>query len=70
MLNSSWVPTMMHPHIPEEQREAFSIELTLVQLKALRRGAWDVSDEWNKRFPEYEFISVEDYLRKVWEGRS
>jgi hypothetical protein len=38
-LNSSWIPTIIHTYLPEEQGELFLMELTLVLLKALRHSA-------------------------------
>lgn len=32
-------------------------------------GGWDVSDELNQIFPDYEFIKMEDFLSKVWDGK-
>jgi hypothetical protein len=33
-------------------------------------NAWDVSTEFNKLFPEYEFKDAEKYLEDVWTGRA
>ncbi|EDU47124.1 NmrA-like family protein [Pyrenophora tritici-repentis] len=69
VLTSSWIPQLSHPTIPEEVRESFSKEFLMVFFEAIRRGSWDVSAEWNERFPEYAFLGVEEYLRRAWEGR-
>jgi hypothetical protein len=33
------------------------------------KGAWVVSDECNQLLPDYEFVQIEDFLAKVWEGK-
>ncbi|OCL11821.1 NmrA-like family protein-like protein [Glonium stellatum] len=68
-LKTSWVPPMTHPVIPVEEREVFSKEFVIMLMLGILRGAWDVSDEWNKLLPQYEFTSAEEYLRKAWEGK-
>jgi hypothetical protein len=37
--------------------------------QAITKGSWDVSGEWNERFPEYKFMSAEEYLTKAWAGK-
>jgi hypothetical protein len=32
-------------------------------------GGWDVSGELNQIFPDYEFMEIEDFLSKVWNGK-
>jgi len=68
-LKTNWVPRMDHPVIPMESREEFSVQFVLDFFRAMSSGAWDVGDEWNRRFPEYGFVGVEEYLVKAWEGR-
>ena len=31
------------------------------------KGAWDVSDDLSKLFPDHQFTLIEDFLKKVWE---
>jgi hypothetical protein len=33
------------------------------------KGAWDVSDEFNKLLPDFEFTKIEDFLTLIWEGK-
>jgi hypothetical protein len=65
----SWIPQLDHPTIPVEERESFSKLFLVMFFQAVARGAWDVSAEFNERFPDYKFMSIEEYLRKVWEGK-
>jgi len=32
-------------------------------------GAWVVSDEWNRLLPDYNFTTVEQFIRQHWEGK-
>jgi hypothetical protein len=68
-LKSSWVPRMSHPVIPEEDREEYSVQFVIMFFTGILNGAWDVSDEWNQRFPDFKFQSAEEYLTKAWEGK-
>ncbi|KAI1483509.1 NAD(P)-binding protein [Daldinia eschscholtzii] len=38
-------------------------------LIAISRGAYDVTDEWNKILPDYKFTRLEDFLTTVWGGK-
>jgi hypothetical protein len=33
------------------------------------KGVYDVSDEWNQLLPDYQFVQVEDFMKKVWAGK-
>lgn len=68
-LKTSWVPPMNHPVIAAEDREVFSKEFVIMFLQGILNGSWDVSAEWNERFPEYKFVGAEEYLKKAWEGK-
>jgi hypothetical protein len=68
-LKTSWIPFLTHPAIPVENREAFSKQFAIDFFKAMKIGAWEVGYEWNKRFPEYKPMGLEEYLRKAWEGK-
>ena len=70
VLDSEWVPQFSHPAVPEEAWKSFSTQFVVMFLQAVYGGAWDVNDEWNKRFPEYKFTGLEEYLRKAWEGKA
>lgn len=68
-LKTKWVPQMSHPVIPSENREQWSKDFLIMFLVGILNGAWNVSDEWNQRLPDYKFQDVETYLTKAWEGR-
>jgi hypothetical protein len=65
----SWTPIFTHPVIPQEDREKFSEEFMVMFLQGISNGAWNVSDEFNERFPEFKFQSAEGYLEKAWKGK-
>lgn len=69
-LKTSWVPGMLHPAIPLDKREQHSKGFIIRFFKAMLLGCWEVSDEWNQRFPEYEFLGLEEYLTKAWAGKA
>jgi len=33
------------------------------------KGAWDVSDEFNKLFPDFMFVGIDDFLGGHWSER-
>ncbi|KAF2027819.1 NmrA-like family protein-like protein [Setomelanomma holmii] len=68
-LKTSFVPQFSHPAVPPEQREAFSVQFVVDFFNAMKKGSWDTGDAWNRRFPEYKFTRVEEYLVKAWEGK-
>ncbi|KAF1849655.1 NmrA-like family protein-like protein [Cucurbitaria berberidis CBS 394.84] len=69
VLKTNWVPQLSHPVIPVEDRPVFSEQFVIMFLQGILNGSWDVSDEFNKRYPDYKFISGEEYLTKAWEGK-
>ncbi|CAJ2504906.1 Uu.00g123000.m01.CDS01 [Anthostomella pinea] len=52
-----------------EQAQAFVKMATRGILVAVGRGAYDVTDDWNRILPDYKFTQVEDFLKKVWGGK-
>lgn len=68
-LKTQWVPQMSHPVIPKEDQAQWSKGFLITFLVGLLNGAWDVSREWNERYPHYKFMGVEEYLTKAWEGK-
>ncbi|KAH8730309.1 NmrA-like family protein-like protein [Phaeosphaeriaceae sp. PMI808] len=69
VLESSWVPRLEHPTIPEERKDELSRRFVIHFFAAMLNGSWEVGDEFNRRFPEYQFVGLEEYLTKAWEGK-
>lgn len=59
-------PRITLPSVPQDQVEAFSKMVIIGILIAYHRGVSNVSEEWNKLFPDYKFTKVERLLRRVW----
>lgn len=49
-----------------EKLDAFLKWATRAILVAVTRGAYHISDEWNKLLPDYKFTQVEDLVREHW----
>ncbi|CAG7555668.1 unnamed protein product [Fusarium equiseti] len=65
-LKTDKYPRLPLPSVPEDQVEAFSKMVVSGLLIGYHRGVFAVSDEWNKRLPEYKFTKAEELLRRVW----
>ncbi|EPS35796.1 hypothetical protein H072_10797 [Dactylellina haptotyla CBS 200.50] len=68
-LKTSWGLEAVHRAVSQgdaaELLKSVSIGILLSSLK----GAWDVSEDFNKLFPDYQFSSAETFLRNVWVGK-
>ncbi|KAF2160733.1 hypothetical protein M409DRAFT_28870 [Zasmidium cellare ATCC 36951] len=64
---SSWLPMIDHPGMPNAQELAS--ELSAGMILAISAGALNTTDEWNRVFPEYTFMSAERFLEGVWKGK-
>ncbi|KAI0166974.1 NAD(P)-binding protein [Hypoxylon sp. FL1284] len=54
---------------PPEEVEAFLYKALKGILVGITRGAYDITDEWNKLLPDYKFTQVEDLLKQAWGGK-
>jgi hypothetical protein len=68
-LNTSWTVAKKHKAVSDEESLAFFKTVTIGFLLSSVKGAWDVSDELNRLFPDYEFEEIEAFLTKVWSGK-
>ncbi|KAI0475834.1 hypothetical protein GGR56DRAFT_674358 [Xylariaceae sp. FL0804] len=59
------LPRVAHPSIPEDQVEAFSNVAVRGMLLSTARGGWTTTSEWNELLPDYKFMSVEDFAKKL-----
>ncbi|OAF58349.1 hypothetical protein VC83_06527 [Pseudogymnoascus destructans] len=58
-----------HPSVSEEQASEALKSVLISTLQNGAKGAWDVSDEFNRILPEYKFTQTEDFLDKVWNDK-
>jgi hypothetical protein len=65
-LKTDKYPRLPLPSVPKDQVEAFSKMVVSGILIGYHRGVFAVSDEWNKRLPEYKFTKAEELLGRVW----
>ncbi|KAJ4188996.1 hypothetical protein NW759_016793 [Fusarium solani] len=62
----SWFPLVAHPGVPVQLREHVSKAVLVEYVTSVERGAWSVTDDWNKLLPDFEFTSAESYLGSLW----
>lgn len=66
---SSWCPILEHPAITNEQLGTMSRQINLQAMKGIAEGAWTVSDEWNRRLPDFTFADPVKFLERWWAGK-
>ena len=78
-LKTEWIPSFTSLSCEElarragmerAPREELARKLLVGALLATRRGAWAVSDEWNRLLPGLKMTGVEEFLREYWEGKA
>ena len=69
VVNTSWLPTVDHPGIPQEHVEALAPTLVASMLLAILSDALNVTDEWNQLLPDYKFTQAEEFLGQAWKGK-
>ncbi|KFY70222.1 hypothetical protein V499_09346 [Pseudogymnoascus sp. VKM F-103] len=65
-LKTSWTLETRHPSVSEDQAAEALKSVLISTLLSGAKGAWNVSDEFNRILPEYKFTQMEDFLGKVW----
>lgn len=68
-LKTSWTLETSHSSVAEDQAADFMKSTLIGTLLSGAKGAWAVSDEFNRILPDYKFTQIEDFLAKVWEGK-
>lgn len=58
-----------HPSVTADQVEKMLKIVLIGTLLSSAKGAWDVSDDFNKLLPGFKFTQIEDFLTKAWEGK-
>lgn len=69
ILNTSWALEKKHQAVPDDQYKSFVKAATIGFLLSSIKGAWNVSDELNRIYPDYEFDKAETFLDEVWTGK-
>ncbi|QKX61051.1 uncharacterized protein TRUGW13939_08197 [Talaromyces rugulosus] len=68
-IQSTWRPKVDHPSMPPEQTDALAGKLLSGVLLAISAGAFQVSDEWNRLLPDYQFTGADDFLSRFWQDK-
>ena len=71
-LEASWTLGRRHPSFAEDRTGQLAGMLKTVLIGTLlssAKGAWDVSDAFNRLLPDYKFTQIEEFLAEVWEGK-
>ncbi|KAI1651852.1 NAD(P)-binding protein [Daldinia loculata] len=68
-LTASWKLEARHPSIAYEEAANMLKGVLVGMLLSSAKGAWDISDEWNQRLPDYKFTEIEQFLGEVWKGK-
>jgi hypothetical protein len=68
-LKTSWSLETSHPSMSKEQAETMMKGVLIGTLLSSAKGAWDVSDDFNRLLPDYKFTETEEFLAKVWKGK-
>ncbi|KAI9694550.1 MAG: hypothetical protein M1822_000166 [Bathelium mastoideum] len=69
VLKTSWGLEAVHHAVSDDQASALLKDVAIGILLSSLKGAWDISDELNQLFPDYEFTRAESFLAKAWEGK-
>ncbi|KAK3373866.1 hypothetical protein B0T24DRAFT_553527 [Lasiosphaeria ovina] len=69
VLKTPWILARKHSVVSDEQAPEFSTAVPIGMMLTSVSGAWDVGDEFNRLFPDYQFTQMEPFLADVWEGK-
>lgn len=69
-LKTTWSLEAIHKAVSDDKAQALLKMVCIGTLLSSSKGAWDSSDEMNQLFPEYKFMSIEEFLSRAWKGRS
>jgi hypothetical protein len=70
VLQASWALGKKHPAVTGEQSSAFLTKVSIGILLSSVEGAWDISDEFNQLFPDCKLDGMEEFLARIWGGRT
>ena len=68
--NAPWIPPFAHPSMPADSLTPEMVRMIMSSFHlAASNGSVDVSGDWNRLLPDYEFTGVEAFL-KMWSSSS
>ncbi|EXJ92231.1 hypothetical protein A1O3_00781 [Capronia epimyces CBS 606.96] len=68
-LDTSWTLEARHASVPDDQAASLLNAVLIGTLLSGAKGAWAVSNEFNRILQDYKFTRMEDFLAKVWEDK-
>ena len=68
-LTASWGLEAKHGSVSGEEAQRLLKQVLVGTLIGSAKGAWEVSDEWNRLLPGFAFTGVEEFLEKAWAGK-
>jgi len=70
-LKDEWMTSMVssHPSLSEEDQRDFARRGAIAFVLSFGDSVWNVSDEWNKLLPDFEFVKYDKFLADVWVGK-
>ncbi|EFQ33916.1 NmrA-like family protein [Colletotrichum graminicola] len=66
VVKAPWLPRLVHPAIPQETLDAVIPSFLVGFLLGISAGNFEVSDEWNRLLPDFEFTQPEEFLATAW----
>ncbi|PLB52197.1 NAD(P)-binding protein [Aspergillus steynii IBT 23096] len=68
VLNASWGLEKSHRAVSDEQAAELKKTVSIGILLSSVQGAWDVSEEFNRLFPNHQFDDMKEFLGRVWKA--
>lgn len=68
-MNTSWGLGKSHRAVADEQAAELKKAVTIGTLLSSIKGAWDVSDNFNRLMPDYKFDEIKKFLTRVWKDK-
>ncbi|KZL67776.1 nmra-like family protein [Colletotrichum incanum] len=69
IVKTNFIPPLNLPGMSPEELEHFTEVVAIGTTVSVAREAWAVSDEWNQLLPDFEPTGIEEYVKRVWEGK-
>ena len=69
IIDPTWLPKLTHAAIPKDQADALAGQFLAGMTLSIDAGALNVSDEWNRLFPDYEFTQPREFLTEIWKDK-